>query len=758
MSDAPATPASQASQSAHHAVIDLASSPALASGSSFRKERGAIAAQACDTCRSRKQRCDEQRPKCGTCQKFNLECHYREPQPTKKDRTLVEILDRIKSLEDKIDILSHHPSASPSSPAFPQQTSLVPSPGLSVSAGPLFQFPEAASVTSEDGHYQYVSSVHRMLQWPAIQQLFASVQAKRPTIDFSALEREGPASMLAFRRSNLESLPTDIEPRARRGSDVSLHDAPPSQDPVTVANLDWDTMRSLSKAYFDTFNLFCPILERQSFMSVTLPALFNNGFSSNTESTIAFLVFAIGEVALAGADGHPVHAYCGRPSGVKGGTKDRPPGMELFNEARGRMGFHLTQCSLENVQIFELARQDRPHSKQRVWPFVYYGTCFYPLEFWRMNSLASLACQALITSCPGALSTEQADLTRRVFWHCSVMETCLYLELGFPLTGLDKLESAVGLPDFSGPFSQEDYICNQESHFQEHFASQIVMRRLLVGFHGTLSQGAGRSSSAFSQIHTPFSPATTTGATGSGVNPGTIRQLALQLEQWRGMLPAHLRWHESPPGALPRSTTDLYSTPSKTPVTPAVPAATGGAHPPAAAPVVPVPVPVTISSPLMFTTDLDAPPPRYPYVVDVQVALLRSKYYYTKYMIHRPFLYKALHHPDTLARDDAVGVAECLRSCLLWPVAMSPTCRHKRLVPCSFFFTQNFFGILVLLHLSGTVPMLRRIRNTLCGENFERDAAETVALYLDWLRDLKAVDPGTEWHWEVIRTLYGLDE
>ena len=44
--------------------------------------------QACDTCRSRKQKCDEQRPKCGTCQKFKLECHYREPVPTKYAPTL----------------------------------------------------------------------------------------------------------------------------------------------------------------------------------------------------------------------------------------------------------------------------------------------------------------------------------------------------------------------------------------------------------------------------------------------------------------------------------------------------------------------------------------------------------------------------------------------------------------------------------------------------------------------------------------------
>src|SRR3569833_193716 len=64
---------------------------------------------------------------------------------------------------------------------------------------------------------------------------------------------------------------------------------------------------------------------------------------------------------------------------------------------------------------------------------------------------------------------------------------CFNLELGLPLTGLDKLEDIVGLPDFSGPFSQEDYLANQASHFQEHFASQIVLRRLSMEFHTALT-------------------------------------------------------------------------------------------------------------------------------------------------------------------------------------------------------------------------------------------------------------------------------
>ena len=51
--------------------------------STTRQFRGSIAAQACGTCRSRKQKCDENRPKCGLCQRMALECNYMEPQPTK---------------------------------------------------------------------------------------------------------------------------------------------------------------------------------------------------------------------------------------------------------------------------------------------------------------------------------------------------------------------------------------------------------------------------------------------------------------------------------------------------------------------------------------------------------------------------------------------------------------------------------------------------------------------------------------------------
>lgn len=45
----------------------------------------------------------------------------------------------------------------------------------------------------------------------------------------------------------------------------------------------------------------------------------------------------------------------------------------------------------------------------------------------------------------------------------------------------------------------------------------------------------------------------------------------------------------------------------------------------------------------------------------------------------------------------------------------------------------------------------------LCGEAFERDVAEMVGVYLEWLRDLEGVDGATRWQWEVVRVIYRLE-
>ncbi|OTB05460.1 hypothetical protein M426DRAFT_135847 [Hypoxylon sp. CI-4A] len=695
------------------------SSAGPATPTNSRKERGAIAAQACESCRQRKQRCSEERPKCATCQRMNLECKYREPQPTKKDKTLVEILERLKSLEGglrnldgKVDSLNARGTL-PMSIYNPIQPNAPPTmlDASRPTAWPTtnVHLHSQALPPASPRDVQYVSATHKMLSWPFIQQV---LENKLPNFDLANLEKDGVAVLLDL-QGRATSLPTNIYESTHMGPEeasMSLQITSGSQVggiQISGLNLTWETMQRLTKAYFDTINFIYPIMDRQLFQAEILPTIASRGLDESSSSTLACLVFALGEVAISAVQGAPINTRKGRPSGIRGGTVERPPGLLFFNEARKRMGFNLTECSLENVQMFSLAA-------------LYYGTCCHHLEFWRMTISASLACQALLTSNPEELTTHRGDLVRRAFWHCSIMETSLDMELNIPRTGLDKLESLVGLPDFSGSFSEEDYVGNQASHFQEHFASQIVLRRLAVEFHTTLTN-------AFGPTHVPVEASMSPIAV-------MVKQMASQLDQWRGLLPVYLRWEEENPGAFPIPAEELYDEHTM--------------YPP--------PVPDLHTS--MFSTNLNTPPVSYPYAADIQAANLRTRYCYVKYIIYRPFIFKALHHPEQITRDDAEGVAECLKAMVKWPITMSPTCFHKRLIPCIFFWSQNLLGILLLLHLTQQVPILVRIRTTLMEAKFDQDANETVALCIDWIRDLKDTDAAALWCWEILKGIYSLGD
>jgi hypothetical protein len=129
----------------------------------------------------------------------------------------------------------------------------------------------------------------------------------------------------------------------------------PAGSPVTLETLTWETMQRLSKAFFDSVNFLFPLVDREAFNSHVMPSLVRDGFNESMTSTVALLVFALGELAIGGLEGTPIHTYNGRQSGLRGGTSKAPPGLALFNEARKRIGFNLTECSIENVQVYALA-------------------------------------------------------------------------------------------------------------------------------------------------------------------------------------------------------------------------------------------------------------------------------------------------------------------------------------------------------------------------------------------------------------------
>ncbi|KAI6252929.1 hypothetical protein MCOR19_010482 [Pyricularia oryzae] len=574
---------------------------------------------------------------------------------------------------------------------------------------------------SEDGSivagvnppHAYATSVHQLLTWPIIQQLLNSVSARMPEINVANIEQEGVNIILGINKS--DHLPAEpAGPVTTIDSTTSMPNPNISEFggiPLTSAS-----MQLLSNAYFDTFNHCHPLLEPDTFASEILGPLCNDGLDDTVKSTLALVVFALGELAIAGDHGAPVSVYNTRPGGVKGGTLRNPPGLALYNEARRRMGFTMADSSLESAQAFALAG-------------LYCEACFSHSEFWRMTMSAALACQALVLGRSAEPSSARADMTKRCFWHCKIIESYFDIELGLPRGILEQLEDIVGPPVFSGLLSHDDIMGT--SLAKDHFVSAVAMRRLALEAHAVLNNGH-------------FASRYSTGALDPDGFTLAVKNLANQAEHWRTMLPPPLRWRENQPGEFPNPS--LYSDIHSSSVF-----ATGSS--------LDVPPPA-LSSPsgFMFTTDLDVAPVTYPYNLDIMTAVLRSRFYYIKFVINRPYVYKALVNPEQLTGEEAEGAAECLRACLKWPVSMSPTCSHKRLIPCLFFWTQNMLGILILLHLSHSTPILSRIRSTLCGESFELEASETVGLYLDWLRDLKSVDAAARWAWAIVRAIYNLEE
>lgn len=122
----------------------------------------------------------------------------------------------------------------------------------------------------------------------------------------------------------------------------------------------------------------------------------------------------------------------------------------------------------------------------------------------------------------------------------------------------------------------------------------------------------------------------------------SLKQLSSQLDLWREMLPQFLHWPEDDPTAFPIQDATAYDQALDPNLANALPAQHDTS---------------------LFTADLDREPMYYPFAYDIQVALLRTKYYHAKFVVHRPFVYKALHFPEQVTEEDAYGAADCLKVC-----------------------------------------------------------------------------------------------
>lgn len=143
-----------------------------------------------------------------------------------------------------------------------------------------------------------------------------------------------------------------------------------------------------------------------------------------------------------------------------------------------------------------------------------------------------------------------------------------------------------------------------------------------------------------------------------------LSQLAYQITRWREILPPELQWSEDDSLGFPSTTAKATQTSNRGYSQSLDPNLSSQQQ----------------SESPHFTIDLNSEPIHYPYVYDIHIALLRTRYYYAKYMVYRPSVYKALHYPDQITQEDAEGVAECLRVSSHFP--LTPSILNVQMLLC----------------------------------------------------------------------------
>ncbi|EMT71584.1 hypothetical protein FOC4_g10010092 [Fusarium odoratissimum] len=465
---------------------------------------------ACEYCRQKKTRCDEDFP-CGLCKSLGIQCRFTQRKATRNEASLGMIVNILRRIEGKIDDSKPHDSnptehrsiataLRPFNPRSPANSSEV----LGV---PSFLRHETidSPAAPNDPNPAISFSAHQVLFWPAIQ---------------SAL----PESVKLMCQMQGGTYSTRLEasrPKLPHAASVDI-----SSD--WLSKLSIATLKQLSDVYFTTFNLANPILDQKTYFQRTLGVAIDGNFGICIESCIVLVVMALGSMGQkalqeAGFAGTPASSpYVGQDGGM--------PGLDFFNEARKRFGFLMCEQDLQACQFYLLSG-------------LFYAEALRPIDWWAMLSKAS-ACSAYFWN---NLSRDRdewmLDMQSRLFWITSMFEAVLSQELNLPPSNSLHLEEHIALPKF---ISAQDIASfgsfrypGDDPFFHYHFLSQLAHRLILTRARNSL-------------FH--FNPT-------SDYPPEPVEdELIRQLEQWRERLPPMLQFDPKSPLTQAESPSDALVT------------------------------------------------------------------------------------------------------------------------------------------------------------------------------------------------------
>ncbi|KAJ5241327.1 uncharacterized protein N7469_002918 [Penicillium citrinum] len=631
-----------------------------------KKPRNFIATVACETCRLKKTRCDESRPKCGLCKSLGLECVYNERKSSKRDQSLTMIMSTLHRLETKLEnipssILNDirgqmrhvvensneaHPSPTVAGDNHPAGIPTSLSYGFTPAAGDEydFDFEENNATPDASGRVSISFSQHGVILWPGACRIL-------PDKLLNSYKMLGKNYVIEL-ESTRPPLPMFTSP-------FPLHVGDHWLEVLPIAMI-----RGLADAFFSVFNPFTPIMDKSFFFSYTLGAAIESNFGYTVESCLVLNVLALGCLAvLAHQEGnYPLpgsHGNHFEPPEWMNVVYEEQPGLRFFNEARRRIGFLMCDNDIQSCQFYLLS-------------LVYFTQILRPMDAWAMIQRAATCCLSMLTNHDVNFDEWEGDMKSRVYWNCLMNETILVQELHLPPSGLSRLEERVPIPKFIG-FETTGYISTRyptstvvdDSYFQYHFLAQVAHRIILTRIRHSLYFYSD---------------------SGAIPLPAVNAELHHQLEQWRINLPTAIQFSDSHP-----------KTSHPTPVDPST-----SIHPSpssAASPVAASPRPQDSLRPLSPA-------------VAITDAMLRGRHMIAQFHIGRPYVYKALRIPNLLTDDDLEQIKSGLRNAMDWPVTQGIFRKMKSCIPIRFAFCSQFFGQILLFYCIAHSPS-PRVRDTL---------------------------------------------
>lgn len=343
---------------------------------------------------------------------------------------MVHILDSLARIENKFDSLA-------------LSTSLI---GHSIAP----TSNNASQEPTKQGDGASLTNAQRIIFWPSIYIHLVETQPSA-TLNLQQIFHRG--SSWFIEQEALRHAST-LAPYVGLATESLARDGHPPI--ITFPWLTIDKIQQYSEAYFHTFNVFNPLLDQAQFTDEVITPLLTEGYAyGDTKGIIALLVYALGQLALEGTLGTPISVN----SGVRGGSSDRSPGIEIFHEARKRLSVVSSHGTLESVIIHLLTA-------------LYYQANALHLDFWKATWCASVACQAYIRCSPHDLQSAEMEPLRQVFWMCQLNENICRFDLDMPVLALQDYREVIPAPS-------RNFIKDDRPH-HHYFPAFVQLDRLIT--------------------------------------------------------------------------------------------------------------------------------------------------------------------------------------------------------------------------------------------------------------------------------------